>query len=150
MSDSRVLGKQHDVPELQPGLTTAPDPRGAVRLIGQRCEDCGTRFFPARMRCVSCYRGNIHSTELARIGKVDAFTIVRQAPPGYHGQMPYVLGMVKVDNDVVTLCHLTGKCIEDWRRGDTVACYAMILPVGISQEPRRTYSFRPATAQDLA
>lgn len=135
--------------DLQPGLTTAPEADGRLTLIGRKCDDCGARFFPARARCVACYGGNIAPVELERVGTVDTFTIVRQAPPGYHGQVPYALGMVVLGNAVHVLAHLTGKAIDTWRRGDTVAAYALPLLVGPERQPRRTYAFRPASEEDL-
>ena len=139
-----------DIAELQPGLTTGPGARGEVRLVGQRCAACGTRAFPPRLRCVSCFSDSTERVELSRVGKVDAFTVVRQPPPGYRGPVPYVLGQVLFDNDLVALSHLAGKPVEDWRRGDIVASYAFELPVGADAAPHRTFAFYPVSPQDLA
>ncbi len=135
--------------ELEPGLTTSAGERGDIQLIGHRCLDCGTRFFPARMRCVSCFGANTQPIELERTGLVDAFTIVRQAPPGYYGPVPYVLAMVTIGNDVITLTQLSGKPVNEWQRGDTVASYACSLPNADGKQ-LSTYTFRPATPEDIA
>ncbi len=138
------------IAELQPGTTTEPGTRGDVRLVGRRCTVCGVRVFPARMRCVSCFSDRMEQVELTRTGTVDAFTVVREAPPGYHGPVPYVLGQVVFDNDIVALSHLVGKPVDDWRRGDVVASYVLELPAGSRRVPHRTFAFYPASPQDLA
>ena len=143
-------GSDPGIAELQPGATTEPGTRGDVRLVGRRCTVCGVRCFPARMRCVSCFSDRMERVELNRIGKVDAFTVAREAPPGYHGPVPYVLGQVVFDNDIVALSHLVGKPVDDWRRGDIVASYVLELPAGGKRVPHRTFAFYPASPQDLA
>lgn len=148
-AETEALLDDQVIADLQPGLHTAPDTNGDLNLIAHRCEDCGTRFFPRRTRCVCCYGDKIVPSQLGRIGKVDAFTIVRQAPPGYHGHVPYVLAMVQVDNDVVTLCHLVGRDLDQWKRGNAVASCEFILPVGPSMERKRTYAFRAIEERDL-
>lgn len=139
-----------EIAELQSGVTTEPGTRGDVRLVGRRCTACGVRVFPARLRCVSCFSERMERVVLSRLGKVDAFTVVREAPPGYHGPVPYVLGQVVFDNDIVALSHLVGKPVDDWRRGDIVASYVLELPAGSKQVPHRTFAFQPASPQDLA
>lgn len=143
------LSDAQEVSDLTPGLHTAPDNRGDMALIAHRCRECGTRCFPQRMRCVNCFSDSLEPSQLGRIGKVDAFTIVRQRPPGYYGHVPYVLAMVQVDNDVITLCHLIGDDADGWRRGDTVACCEFVLPVGPERQPKRTYAFRRAEERDF-
>ena len=145
-----VSRSDRGIAELQPGVTTEPGMRGDVRLVGRRCTACGVRVFPARLRCVSCFSERLERVELSRLGKVDAFTVVREAPPGYHGPVPYVLGQVVFDNDIVALSHLVGKPVDDWRRGDIVASYVLELPAGSKQVPHRTFAFQPASPQDLA
>ncbi len=138
-----------EVSDLQPGLHTSPDACGDLALIAQQCTQCGTRCFPRRMRCVNCFSEDFESVQLGRIGKVDACTVVRQAPPGYNGHMPYVLAMVLVEDDIVTLCHLVGKDVQDWHRGDAVASCELILPVGPDRQLKRTFAFRPVEQRDL-
>jgi uncharacterized protein len=144
-----AAAEAEDLPLLLPGTFETAGPDGAIRLIGRACADCGTRSFPARERCVACYGGNLGPAALERVGKVDAFTIIRQAPPGYHGPVPYVLAMVIVGNDVHVLAHLVGRPVDGWRRGETVAACALALPAGPERREHLAYAFRPATADDL-
>jgi len=62
-----------------PGITTEPGTRSGVRCQPARIA-CGVHVFPARLRCVSCFSEGMERVELGRIGKVDAFTVVRVSP----------------------------------------------------------------------
>lgn len=132
---------------IRPGLFNEPDEAGRINLLGSKCEECGQRMFPSRIRCVSCYGARLSETKLGRVGKVDCFTTVRQAPPGYAGPVPYVLAMVVLGNDVHVLAHLTGKPVDAWRVGEDVVACALPLP-GAGGE-RAAYAFRPANPEEL-
>ncbi|SLN71120.1 Zn-ribbon domain-containing OB-fold protein [Oceanibacterium hippocampi] len=135
---------------IRPDLFTEPDACGRVRMLASRCRDCGEHMFPVRMRCVSCYGADLEKVPLDRFGKVESFTVVRQAPPGYAGGVPYVLGTVVLGNHVRILTHLIGKPDADWKAGDRVASCATVLPVnaGVHGEVL-SYAFRdPATDDD--
>ena len=79
-----------------PGTYTEAGPRGEIQLVGQRCSACGTRCFPERSRCSRCFSDKLEPVALDRAGTVDCFAIVRQAPKGFAGPVPYVIGNVKV------------------------------------------------------
>lgn len=141
----------HDTSIVHPtGLFTRPDSTGAMRLLGSQCDDCGQRMFPRRVCCVSCYSRNLKDAALESTGKVDCFTIVRQAPPGYEGPVPYVLAMVLLGNGVHVLSHLTGKPPNRWRIGDTVAACVLCLREADAERPAiLSHAFCPASATAL-
>jgi uncharacterized OB-fold protein len=131
-----------------PGTYTQAGVNGEIQLVAQRCSDCGTRFFPARSRCSRCFSDKLEPVTLDRAGMVDCFTVVRQAPKGFAGPVPYVIGNVKVDG-VTVLAHLVGKPVEDWRAGDAVASYVYaICPVSGGNKAVECYAFAPAQAAD--
>jgi len=118
---------------------------GSDLLIGAQCLDCGRRMIPARMCCVSCFGRNLKQVALGGQGVVESCTTVHQAPPGYDGPVPYVLGMVLLGNDVHVLSHLTGKRPQDWRRGDAVRSCSLVLRAASGGKPAiRCSAFRPA------
>jgi uncharacterized OB-fold protein len=126
-----------------PNLFSAPDARGRIHLLASQCRDCNERMFPARMRCVSCYGPNLETVSLDRTGKVESYTVIRQAPPGYGGDVPYVLGIVLLGNKVRVLSHLVGKPVDGWAAGDEVSSCVLPLPVASSQENLTlSYAFR--------
>src|SRR3546814_107910 len=120
-----------------------PGPNGEIRLIGRQCLDCGALFFPAHQRCVACFRRNLKPAELARDGQVQCFTIVRQAPSGYFGPVPYAIGNVLLSDGVSVLSPLCGKSVDDWQIGDAVAAYAIAAKAS-EGTPISFFGFKPA------
>jgi len=137
---------------VMPGAFTPPGERDDIRLVGQRCRKCGARFFPGgRVSCTACYGADLEPAQLARLGKVDAFTIARQAPRGYYGPVPFAVGSVVLDDGASVICQLIGKEAQAWQCGERVASYAFALP----RDPEKRdsvlcYGFAPATPEDLA
>lgn len=133
------------------GAFSAPGLKGEIALHAGQCRDCKTRMFPARQRCVTCYGEIIDLVVLPRVGKLLTYTIVRLAPPGYMGPVPYVVGQVGIDNDITVLTPLVGKAPEAWRAGDAVASYALEIQGGAQDAaPAVCFSFKPASQQDLS
>jgi uncharacterized protein len=53
-------------------------------LIGSKCEHCGNVTFPKREVCPRCVRpGTMKETRLNGKGRLDTFSIVRAALPGF-------------------------------------------------------------------
>ena len=65
-------------------------------LLGKKCQDCGQNFFGAPQFCLKCTSANLKPVELTGEGVVTTYTIVRQAPPGWQGDVPYLLATVRV------------------------------------------------------
>jgi uncharacterized OB-fold protein len=65
-------------------------------LLGKKCQDCGQNFFGAPEFCLKCTSANLKPVELTGEGVVTTYTIVRQSPPGWQGNVPYLLATVKV------------------------------------------------------
>ena len=127
---------------------TKPGTRDEISLVGSICKSCGHHFFPTRSTCSSCYSRELEMVELTRLGRVDRFTTVRQAPVGYHGPVPYVLGDVTLEDGINVLCNLAGKPPEEWRAGDAVASYVLRLPVKPGGESTECFCFKPRVAED--
>lgn len=114
-------------------------------LVGGRCTDCGATLFPVRQRCTSCFGQRMEKALIPGEGRVVSFTIVRQAPSGYYGPMPYVVGNVALRDGVSALCPLSGKDVDAWRTGDPVSAFALNVRVSDSAG-RDVLAFRPAAA----
>ena len=65
-------------------------------LLGKKCQDCGQNFFGAPQFCLKCTSANLKPVELTGEGVVTTYTIVRQAPPGWQGDVPYLLATVRI------------------------------------------------------
>jgi len=65
-------------------------------LLGRKCKDCGEYYFGAPRFCLKCTSAQLEPVELSRTGTLDTYTIVHQAPPGWLGPVPYILGVVSL------------------------------------------------------
>ena len=83
---------------------------------------------------------------LSHRGKITTWTIIWMKPPGYKGQVPYVLGEVELPENVIVRTHIIGvdpnrpkikigddaeiviKKIYENEEGNDVVCY-MFRPV---------------------
>jgi uncharacterized OB-fold protein len=74
------------------------------RLMGSRCEACGTAQFPARDFCPAC-RADCAQIRLllSEHGTVFSYTVVHQSPIG---RTPYVLAYVDLVDEVRVLARL--------------------------------------------
>ena len=65
------------------------------KVLGLKCESCGTQTFPAQGVCSSCGSDNLEVTEMKPEGTIRTFTVIRVAPEGM--KPPYVIAMVELD-----------------------------------------------------
>ena len=68
--------------------------RGA--LLGSRCLRCGSQTFGTVPSCQACYSPQVESVELGAEGTLYSYTLVRTPPPGWQGDVPYLLGQVEL------------------------------------------------------
>ena len=67
------------------------------RLRAARCRACGELHFPGGSDCPFCGSESCEVEEIGALGKLHAGTVVRTAPPGYSGPVPYGFGLVDLD-----------------------------------------------------
>ena len=68
------------------------------RLVGTRCENCNTLYFPPRDICPKCRResvGKMREEELSGEGEIYSFTIVHDGLEQFKLQVPYVMALIK-------------------------------------------------------
>lgn len=76
------------------------------RLVGSRCKNCGSKFYPPRSVCRNCHSTEIEDLRLSDHGKLLTFTIIRNPPRGFEGFSPYVIGIVELDDGVRVLSQI--------------------------------------------
>ena len=119
-------------------LPSRPDEEPA--LIGSRCQECGDHFFPKRQICLNCGQEGIEETALSRRGKIWAYTVARQTPPGSLVQAPYVIAMVQLTEGVMVQAVLSECDPEAVRVGTEVE---MVLEkMGTSAEGNDLMAFK--------
>ena len=72
------------------------------RLEAGQCSGCGAIHFPPRRVCGEgeCRSRAFDTVTLPDEGKVEAFTVIRVAPPGFGDMAPYGLAVVRLSNGV--------------------------------------------------
>ena len=65
-------------------------------LVGTHCAHCGEYFFGDVVFCQNCSAKDLEPVELSKHGTLYSYTIVRVSPPGWPGDVPYVLGQVEL------------------------------------------------------
>ncbi len=68
------------------------------RLVGNRCANCGTVYFPPKAICPKCRRkGKLEKCQLKGEGKVYSYTIIHAAPSGFEKRVPYCIAIIELD-----------------------------------------------------
>jgi hypothetical protein len=68
------------------------------RLLIQRCSACGEHQFYPRGHCVHCSASGPEWVEAKGTGRLHTFSVVhRTATPGFQDDVPYVFGIVELD-----------------------------------------------------
>ena len=78
------------------------------KLLGLKCQDCGTVTAPPHMVCRKCSGINLEIIELSGKGKITTFTSVYVPPENKLGQPPYLIVMVELDEGPWIMGNLDG------------------------------------------
>jgi uncharacterized OB-fold protein len=116
---------------------------GTPRLLGSRCDACGSHSFPRADTCPYCSAGRSVPVELSRHGALWAWTAVTTSPPGYGGEVPYGFGVVELPEGLRVVSRLTEPDPARLHAGQ--AMRLVVVPVGRDDEGRdvESYAFAP-------
>lgn len=90
-------------------------------LIGTKCGNCETVFFPPRYVCPKCRRiGKLEPYQLKGKGKIVSHTVVHVPPNGFEIQTPYVLAIVELKEGPRVTGQITDCNPGDVKIGDEV------------------------------
>jgi uncharacterized protein len=64
------------------------------KVMGTRCVDCGTMFFPPRADCYKCLAGNMEWFEVSGKGKLVSYSKLEYAPQGFGDDLPYSIALL--------------------------------------------------------
>ncbi len=65
-------------------------------LLGTRCKACELYLFGDATFCARCTSAELESVELSSTGALHSYTVIHAPPPGWKGDVPYVLGSVEL------------------------------------------------------
>jgi uncharacterized OB-fold protein len=90
-------------------------------LLIQRCKACGNPQMYPRYRCTKCWSDDLGYVKAAGAGTLHSYTVIRAVPPrGFEDDVPYAVGVVKLDEGVQLLGRLwPSEESGDW---DVYAC----------------------------
>jgi uncharacterized protein len=131
------------------GLFTWPS--DAPRLLGSRCEQCGTMTFPTHYGCPRCSSDKMTTVELGTRGTVWTWTSQEfPPPPPYAGPAdfrPYYVGYVELPGELIVETYLAGYGDRQPSIGDrvelTVIPFATRDVGGPDEKALVTYAFAP-------
>ncbi len=75
----------------------------AGRLTGIRCGRCSALAIPPKEFCESCGQRDWHPEPLGGAGSIVSHTVIRVAPRGRGGEVPYAVAVVRLDEGVSLL-----------------------------------------------
>jgi uncharacterized OB-fold protein len=83
------------------------------KLMGSRCQKCGSLFVPPRPICTKCHGSEMEWAEVKGKGRLAAFTSIAIGPPfmineGYDRKHPYVCGVVELEDGVRAVARIEG------------------------------------------
>jgi uncharacterized OB-fold protein len=78
------------------------------------------KIFPPREVCTECKSTDMTPHEFDGRGELYSFTILHSAPQGYEGQVPYAIGMVKLDEGPMLEAQLTDANFDELKIGQRV------------------------------
>jgi hypothetical protein len=90
------------------------------RYEAARCTQCGKVHFPPRLVCRKCRGREFEKTTLAKTGEVETFTVIRVAPTGFGDEVPYAVGVIKLDDGVKVTAQIVDCDPTAIRIGDRV------------------------------
>lgn len=81
-------------------LKTFFDEVRAGRLTGIRCGDCRELAIPPKEFCPSCGKRSWTAVPLDGAGEIASYTVIRVAPRGHTGDVPYAVAVVRLREGV--------------------------------------------------
>jgi uncharacterized OB-fold protein len=119
--------------------------KAIYNIIGNKCNTCGTYYFPPRPVCPTCRRkGDLEEYQYKGLGKIYTFAIVRQAPEDFKRQVPYVIAQVELDEGPRLTAQIVNVDPEAVFVGMNVrSCFRKITEYGASGIIVYGYKFEP-------
>lgn len=107
-------------------------------LLIQKCDECSRLNMYPRYACPHCQSQSLGWQRASGHGVLHSFTVLRLgAPEGFEGELPYAVGIVKLEEGVQLLARLVPDADGDWQT------YRCDDPVKFSPMPAEQIERRP-------
>lgn len=77
------------------------------RLMGLKCNQCGTVVCPPQMSCSNCVSYDLETVQLSGKGKIRTFTKIGVGPEGRESEAPYLIVLVELEEGPWIMGNLT-------------------------------------------
>jgi len=107
-------------------------------LLVQKCNDCGKLNMYPRHACPHCQSLSLGWQRATGRGTLHSFTVLRAgAPQGFEQDLPYALGVVKLEEGVQLLGRLVADSDGEWRsyRCDAPVQFCPATPEEVELRP---------------
>jgi uncharacterized protein len=107
-------------------------------LLIQKCAECRKLNMYPRYACPFCQSETLHWQRATGRGRLHSFTVLRMgAPEGFEADLPYALGVIKLEEGVQLLARLLPDADGDW------GSYVCDQPVELAPPPTTQPQYRP-------
>ena len=90
-------------------------------LIGSKCSQCGTIFFPKRVICPECRRkGELENIQLKGKGKIYTYSVITTPTDEFKTIAPYVVAIIELEEGAKITSQIVDCNPEDVKIGDEV------------------------------
>ena len=90
-------------------------------LIGSKCSQCGTIFFPKRVICPECRRkGHLEDIKLKGEGKIHSYSVINTPTEEFKIIAPYVVAIVELEEGAKLTTQIVDCKPEDVKIDDEV------------------------------
>jgi len=90
------------------------------RLVGERCERCGTFIFPPRDICPECEAPAKTIFAFSGRGEVYSYSTLYSPPAGFERTAPYTVALVRLEEGPLITAQLTDMAAEEMTIGMSV------------------------------
>jgi uncharacterized OB-fold protein len=107
-------------------------------LVVQKCEHCGRLNMYPRHACPFCQSQSLGWQRVSGRGKLMSYTVLRfGAPEGFEDDLPYAIGIVKLDEGVQLLGRLVADPDGEWSQYacDLTVEFAPVAPQEVERRP---------------
>lgn len=145
------MSEKPRVPAIEGWYTMNAD---APHLIGSRCSDCGTYFFPKQdhyCKNPACDSSDFEEVELSRTGTIWSYTNACYQPPepfvAADPFKPYAIAAVELEKEQMTILGqvVEGTSVDDLKVGMTMELVLETLHED-EEDTKVTWKWRPVAA----
>ena len=105
---------------MDPILNTFIEGLKNEKILYNRCNKCEKDFLPPAYHCPTCGNDKLEIKEAKKEGTIETFTVVHVAPTDFIEEVPYIVGIVQLNDNLRIMARIKTTQIDDIRIGDKV------------------------------